>query len=363
MVRWARPIVLGLGLVALACASAAASRGGMGRVLGGTGRVISTRASPAEVKPGHAATISGTLAGAAGPVVGELLELQASNRPGGRFRNIAHTWTLSGGRYRFAGVRSEHDTRYRVIDIAARHLAGPVVEVLVELPPYPSSARVLAAESYLARRAGQTSFAVVDDRGRLAGRDVHRRFSSASVVKSMMLVAYLQMLARQHRPLDGASRALLYPMIHSSDNAAASAVLAAVGQPALDGIARQAGMEDYERASGWWAFTHVSAADLARFFFHQDALIPRRFDRYARELLSTIEASQSWGIPAIARPEFSVYFKGGWLSEEGVVNQAGRLERPRITFAMALLSTGDPSMAYGEETIAGVTARLLGRAS
>jgi len=177
-----------------------------------------------------------------------------------------------------------------------------------------------------------------------------------------MLVAYLQMLARQHRPLDRASRALLYPMIHSSDNAAASAVLAAVGQLALDRVARQAGMEDYERARGWWAFTQVSAGDLARFFFHQDALIPHRFDRYARKLLSTIEPSQSWGIPAIARPEFSVYFKGGWLPEEGVVNEAGRLERPRITFAMAVLSSGNPSTAYGHETIAGVTARLLGRA-
>jgi hypothetical protein len=151
-------------------------------------------------------------------------------------------------------------------------------------------------------------------------------------------------------------------MIHSSDNAAASAVLAAVGRWALDGVARQAGMEDYQRASGWWAFTRVSAADLARFFFHQDALIPHRFDRYARELLSTIEPSESWGIPAIARPEFSVYFKGGWLPEEGVVDQAGRLERARITFAMSVLSSGDPSTAYGHETIAGVTARLLGRA-
>jgi hypothetical protein len=151
-------------------------------------------------------------------------------------------------------------------------------------------------------------------------------------------------------------------MIHSSDNAAASAVLAAVGQWAIDRVARQARMEDYERARGWWAYTLVSAGDLARFFFHQDALIPHRFDPYARKLFSTIEPSQSWGIPAIARPEFNVYFKGGWLPEEGVVNEAGRMERPRITFAMAVLSSGNPSMAYGHETIAGVTARLLGRA-
>ena len=329
---------------------------------GGAGRVISTHASPGVLKPRQTATISGTLTGVSCAVVGELLELQASDGPGARFRDLAHTWTLAGGRYRFTGLRSAHDMRYRVVDVASGHLTGPVVEVLVELPPYPSIARVLAADGYLARRAGRTAFAVVDDHGRLTGRDVDGRFSSASVVKSMMLVAYLQMLARQHRPLDRVSRALRYPMIHSSDNAAASAVLAAVGQWAIDRVARQAGMEDYERARGWWAYTLVSAGDLARFFFHQDALIPRRFDRYARELLSTIEPSQSWGIPAIARPEFSVYFKGGWLPEEGVVNEAGRLERPRITFAMAVLSSGNPSTAYGHETIAGVTARLLGRA-
>ena len=122
-------------------------------------------------------------------------------------------------------------------------------------------------------------------------------------------------------------------------------------------------MHDYESGGASWGFTEVSAADLARFFFHQDALIPRRFDRYARWLLSTIEPSESWGIPAVARPEFHVFFKGGWLPEvEGLVNQVGRLERPGIVFALSVLTTHDPSMAYGEQTIEGVTARLLGRA-
>jgi len=179
----------------------------------------------------------------------------------------------------------------------------------------------------------------------------------------MLLVAYLRKLAREHGSLDKGSRGLLYPMIHSSDNDAASAVLAIVGEQALDRVARDAHMRDYEPGGGTWGFTEVSASDLARFFFHLDGLIPRRFDGYARWLLSSIEASESWGIPAVARPEFHVYFKGGWLPEvEGLVNQAARLERPGITFSLAVLSTHDPSMLYGEQTIEGVTRRLLGRA-
>ncbi|HST32673.1 MAG TPA: hypothetical protein VLJ80_04030 [Solirubrobacteraceae bacterium] len=228
---------------------------------------------------------------------------------------------------------------------------------------YPSSTRVRRAQRYIARRSGRKAFAVLDDDGRLKGFELHSRFHSASVVKSMLLVAYLRKLAREHGSLDQGSRGLLYPMIHSSDNDAASAVLAIVGEQALDRVARDAHMRDYEPGGGTWGFTEVSAADLARFFFHLDGLIPRRFDDYARWLLSSIEASESWGIPAVARPEFHVYFKGGWLPEsEGLVNQAARLERPGIVFSLAVLSTHDPSMSYGEQTIEGVTRRLLGRA-
>jgi hypothetical protein len=323
---------------------------------------ISTRADPDRLKPGGPTTISGTVRTALAPQVGHRLELQAAYGARAAFRDIAHTVSVARGSYRFPPVRSSHDTRYRVVDRDASGRVGPVVVVTMEHDVYPSAARAQAAARYLATRAGSNSFAVVDDRGATTGLDAHRRFFSASVVKSMMLVAYLQMLASERRVLDRASESLLYPMIHSSDNSAASAVLAAIGQRRLDEVARQAGMRDYQRADGWWAFTQVSAADLARFFYAQDALIPRRFDTYARRLEATIEPAQSWGIPAVARPEFAVYFKGGWLPEEGVVNQAARLERRGITFAVALLSSDDPSMDYGEQTIAGVALRLLGRA-
>lgn len=220
---------------------------------------------------------------------------------------------------------------------------------------------MIAAAHYLSERAGVNAFAVYDNWHNLSGTNVHMRFHSASVVKSMLLVAYLQDLAFQRRGLDAPSRGLLYPMIHSSENAAASAVFATVGDGGLKRVARQAGMTDFEPPQGWWAFTEISAADMARFFYVQDRLIPAQFDGYARWLLSTIEPSQSWGIPAAARPGFGVFFKGGWLPvSEGLVNQAARLERGTETFAMAVLTRDDPSMGYGEETLAAVTARLIG---
>ena len=49
----------------------------------------------------------------------------------------------------------------------------------------------------------------------------------------MLLVAYLRKLSAEHRGLDAGSRALLEPMIHVSDNEAATAVWERVGDPRL----------------------------------------------------------------------------------------------------------------------------------
>src|SRR5207302_6293203 len=93
-------------------------------------------------------------------------------------------------------------------------------------------------------------------------------------------------------------------------------VLAIVGRGALARAARAAGMSDYAPAAGWWAFTQTSSADQARLMFALPRLIPSRFYGYARGLLEGVEASQSWGIPPVARPRWRVYFKTGWLPEE-----------------------------------------------
>ncbi len=245
-------------------------------------------------------------------------------------------------------------------DASALELQGQASGTPV--PAYPSMGAVAAAARYLDSRAGRTSFAVVNSTGELSGVRLHEHFETASVVKVMMLVAYLQMLDARHRSLDASDTALLYPMIHISDNEAASAVLATVGSAAVARVARESGMTDYAPGVGWWAYTQSSAADQARFFFELERLIPPQFYAYARGLLAGIEPSQSWGVPPVARPQWQVFFKTGALPEEGLFNEAARLERPGLAFTVAVFTEGDPSMSYGEQTIEGVAATLLASA-
>ena len=77
--------------------------------------------------------------------------------------------------------------------------------------------------------------------------------------------------------------------------------------------------------------------------------------------MAGIEPSQSWGVPPVARPRWQVFFKTGALPSVGLFNEVARLERPGVTFTVAVFTDDDPSMGYGEQTIEGVAARLLAR--
>ena len=191
---------------------------------------------------------------------------------------------------------------------------------------------------------------------------MHWTFVSASVVKAMLLVAYLRMLDAdgQHR-VDAASNSFLYPMIHISDNDAATRTWSIVGNAGLYAVAHAAHMTDYSVYTDW-ASSQISAADQARSFFEMNSLIPTEFRRYARFLLSTIAGYESWGIPAVARPRgYQVFFKGGWRRTNlgQLVHQVGRLKGHGRTFSVAVMTDGDPSMGYGIATIQGVMGALL----
>jgi hypothetical protein len=117
---------------------------------------------------------------------------------------------------------------------------------------FPGPPAVARAASYLSTRAGRTAFAVVDSEGRVSGVRVHSTFNTASVVKAMLLVGYLRRLdAIGQRRIDPFSASFLYPMIHVSDNNAATQCWSIVGDAGLYAVARAAGMTDFSVTGSW----------------------------------------------------------------------------------------------------------------
>jgi Beta-lactamase enzyme family len=209
-------------------------------------------------------------------------------------------------------------------------------------------------------RGGEISIAVVDTRGRLRGEDENRLYSSASVVKSMLLAAELRRLQREGLPLDAQTESLLRAMITYSDNDAADAIYSRVGDAGLFEVAHLARMNRFTVA-GHWGNAQITAADMARMFSDLDRLFtgPRR--EFGLGLLGSIIPEQSWGIPAAAGRDWAVRFKGGWVTTERgqLAHQAAELRDDRNLIAMAVLTDYQPSMSYATETVRGVAERLL----
>ena len=233
--------------------------------------------------------------------------------------------------------------------------------------PYPSSRAIRRAEEFAADR-GDVSFAVIDDSIGLRGYDPDRQFSSASVSKALLLAAELRRLERDGLPLDDETKALLEPMITYSDNSAADAVYAQVGDAGLEEVGRRAGMRDFEATPGFWGGDQVTAGDLARFFFRLEANLPSPHRAYAKALLARITPVERWGIPRAIGHGWSVWFKGGWrpAGEEdtsgAVTHQAALLvHRGGERVALAVLTDETPGDATGYSAIEGVTERLLAK--
>jgi hypothetical protein len=218
------------------------------------------------------------------------------------------------------------------------------------------------AVHYVRGRAGVESFGLVDAQGRLHGYRLRARVPSASLLKAMALVVYLNMRSVRHRALAGHDRALLGPMIRRSDNAAAGTVLRTVGSWRLHRLARRAGMRDFSFAWPVWGLSTTSARDQARFFHEIDRLVVRRHRRYARGLLAHVVPSQRWGIPPAVPAGWRIYFKGGWGSGTGwVTHQSALLQKGSQRLSLTVLTRWNPTHAYGTATIRGVAARLLAR--
>ncbi len=214
---------------------------------------------------------------------------------------------------------------------------------------------VSEAVAYASGRAGTVSFAL-RTRGHLYGYDSRRRMSSASVVKAMLMVAYLNRDGVRGRRLNRADHRLIDPMITRSENIAATRVRDIVGNGALERLADRVGMRDFATAASWGA-TQITAADQTKFFLEIDRYVVRRHRDTALRLLASIVPRQRWGIARAIPHGWAFHFKGGWTSL--VQNQVGVLRRGSRRIAIAVFTSDSPRPLYGRETERGVALRLL----
>ena len=311
-------------------------------------------------------------------VRGKLVVAKRVNRP--RFRMQRR---LAPGRYKVISYQRPCDGNCGTLDPptdrCARHvhvLSGGLTEVAVRVRPgrrcrmsrsalparYPPVGRLRAVQRWLRSRGGINSWALVDSWGRMHHFAPGRVYVSASLVKAMLLVAYLRGIG--NRGPDAGERASLDPMIKVSSNDAADTVYNRVGDAALYRLARLAGMRNFSVA-GYWANAHFSAEDQARFFNRIDRLVPKASRGYARGLLSSIVSYQRWGFSRYSLAAgFKTFFKGGWRGTGAgqLVHEAALFERGRTRVSMAVLTDGNPSQAYGQETLRGVAQRIFHRA-
>jgi hypothetical protein len=215
-----------------------------------------------------------------------------------------------------------------------------------------------AALRYARRRIGDIAFAVRTERRFYGDRPDHVEWS-ASVVKAMLMVAYLDEPWVARRPVNSFDSSLLRPMITVSDNGAATAVRSIVGNGALQALADRVGMTHFATAV-IWGETQITARDQTKLFLHIDRDIARRHRRYGMHLLASVVPSERWGIGKVAPKGWTSYFKGGWGYGTGLLDhQVVLLKRFCARVSIAVLSMDDGSHAYGKATLRGIFARLL----
>lgn len=235
------------------------------------------------------------------------------------------------------------------------------VAILLAALAWPATAQgwepdVTGAAAWAAKRQGTVTFAVRHG-DRLWGRGLDRQFPTASVLKAMLMTAYLRRAA--HRSLTSGDRALLRPMIRRSDNVTATRIRDIVGNGALVRLARATGMRHFE-VNRVWGLSLTTARDQTLFFLRLEELLPDRHQAYALRLLKNIVPSQRWGMGQTIPDGWTLHFKGGWGSGTGAVDhQIGLLRRGDDRVSIAVMTVNNPSHAYGKATLEGMSRRLL----
>ncbi|WP_067499575.1 transglycosylase domain-containing protein [Actinoplanes sp. TFC3] len=197
------------------------------------------------------------------------------------------------------------------------------------------------------------------------------RLEAASVIKVELLAALLLKVQDEQRKLSKTERTRVTAMIRASDNASASKVYNAIGGPSgLRDALRRLGLTGTAPAESFGLST-TTANDQVRMvdaLTDGDSPLSKNSKEYLLQLMTSVNADQTWGISAASFSGERVALKNGWLArstedQHWIINSTGRISNDKVDVSLSVLShghTGQPEGIAIVEHIAALTRSYLG---
>jgi hypothetical protein len=234
----------------------------------------------------------------------------------------------------------------------------PAAPQPTEVSPVDASAVAASVQTYLKSQGDQSAVAVLDaTTGAQLAVNADAGFHTASIVKVDILATLL--LKRQTaQGLSANERSLAYDMITKSDNNAATSLWNEIGGASgLSAANRTLGLTETTPGSGGsWGYTTTTANDQIRLLqalTSASSPLDATSRDYVLNLMSQVEADQTWGVPAAASAQATgVYVKNGWMddsTDDGlwVNNSVGRIVEPGHDWLVVVLTNGNSGESSG----------------
>jgi beta-lactamase class A len=271
----------------------------------------------------------------------------------------------SGGVLPLAGFQDSADTT------ASPTPTGPSPAELAAQQRAKDVAALNAALKAYAATVPEFSVAVLDKKtGQKYSYRGTETYETASVVKVQVLACLLLTAQDKHRDLSSTELALAKRMIRLSDNDATTSLFARLGKnTAVQSCDKRLGLTQ-TKVNSAWGLTKTTVDDQVK-LLSQLVSSKSPLDEDSRELaytlMSSVDPSQDWGVPAAAKPGEKFTVKNGWLprSTEGnrwIINTVGRVTGANTDVSIAVLSHNHTSMPRGiavVEKVAKMTRQYL----
>ena len=220
-----------------------------------------------------------------------------------------------------------------------------------------------AVADFLASRGGGVTAAIYNgDSGTTYEYHPLLTDETASIVKVDILETLLHKCQQSGIPLDEDDQDEATQMIEASNNDDATDLWDEAGGAApIASFDVSAGMTDTHPDNEAWGLSTTTAVDqvtLLRHLAYPNSLLTDNSRRYELGLMENIDAGENWGISYGIPDGVAVALKNGWLPQEDgwQINSIGFVDGDGRKYVIAVLTSADPSEAYGINTIQGLSA-------